>query len=58
MKMGDNKQKNMLPEKQPNPARSPRPIIRIVLSLVILGAGIGAAFYIKNSAPSQKAAAG
>jgi RND family efflux transporter MFP subunit len=54
MKMGDNKQKNMLPEKQPDSARSPRPIIRIVLSLVILGAGIGAAFYIKNSAPRAK----
>ena len=44
----------MLPEKQPNPARSPRPIIRIVLSLVILGAGIGAASYLKNSAPRTK----
>ena len=54
MKMGDNKQNNMLPETQPNPARSPRPIIRIVLSLVILGAGIGAASYLKNSAPRTK----
>jgi RND family efflux transporter MFP subunit len=54
MKMGDNKQNNMLPEKQPNPARSPRPIIRIVLSLVILGVGIGAASYLKNSAPRTK----
>jgi RND family efflux transporter MFP subunit len=54
MKMGDDKQNNMLPEKQPNPARSPRPIIRIVLSLVILGAGIGAASYLKNSAPRTK----
>jgi RND family efflux transporter MFP subunit len=54
MKMGDNKQNNMLPEKQPNPARSPRPIIRIVLSLVILGAGIGVASYLKNSAPRTK----
>ncbi len=44
----------MLPETQPNPARSPRPIIRIVLSLVILGAGIGAASYLKNSAPRTK----
>lgn len=52
--MGDNKQNNMLPEKQPNPARSPRPIIRIVLSLVILGVGIGAASYLKNSAPRTK----
>ena len=40
--MGDDKQNNMLPEKQSNPARSPRPIIRIVLSLV------------KNSAPRTK----
>ncbi|PLX53613.1 MAG: efflux RND transporter periplasmic adaptor subunit [Desulfobacteraceae bacterium] len=54
MKMGDDKQNNMLPEKQSNPARSPRPIIRIVLSLVILGAGIGAASYLKNSAPRTK----
>ncbi|MGB5990835.1 MAG: efflux RND transporter periplasmic adaptor subunit [Desulfobacterales bacterium] len=52
--MGDDKQNNMLPEIQPNPARSPRPIIRIVLSLVILGAGIGAASYLKNSAPRTK----
>ena len=52
--MGDNNQNNMLPEKQPNPVRSPRPIIRIVLSLVILGAGIGAASYLKNSAPRTK----
>ncbi|MDH4204623.1 MAG: efflux RND transporter periplasmic adaptor subunit [Desulfobacteraceae bacterium] len=49
--MVDDKKNNMLPEKQPNLARSPRPIIRIVLSLVILGAGIGAASYLKNSAP-------
>ncbi|MBW2604757.1 MAG: efflux RND transporter periplasmic adaptor subunit [Deltaproteobacteria bacterium] len=52
--MGDNKQNNMLQEKQPNPAGRPRPIIRIVLSLVILGAGIGAASYLKNSAPRTK----
>ena len=52
--MEGDKQNNMLPEKQPNPARSPRPIIRIVLSLVILGAGIGAASYLKNSAPRTK----
>ena len=52
--MGDNNQNNMLPEKQPKPARSPRPIIRIVLSLVILVAGIGGASYLKNSAPRTK----
>ena len=49
--MGDHQQNNMLPEKQPIPAKSPRPIIRIILSLIILGAGIGTAFYLKNSAP-------
>ena len=49
--MGDNQQKVVLSEKQPNPARSPRPIIRIVLSLVILVAGIVMASYLKNSAP-------
>jgi RND family efflux transporter MFP subunit len=54
MKIVDNKQNNMLPEKQPNPARSPRPIIRIVLSLVILGVGIGAASYLKNSSPRTR----
>lgn len=51
MKMGDHQQNNMLSEKQPIPAKSPRPIIRIILSLIILGAGIGTAFYLKNSAP-------
>lgn len=54
MKMGDKKQNDVLPEKQPNPAKSPRPIIRIVLSLLILGVGIGAASYIKNSAPRTR----
>ena len=52
--MGDHQQNNMLSEKQTNPAKSPRPIIRIVLSLFIIGAGIGAAFYLKNSAPRIK----
>ena len=51
MKMGDHQQNNMLPEKQPIPAKSPRPIIRIILSLIILGAGIGTASYLKNSSP-------
>jgi RND family efflux transporter MFP subunit len=54
MKMGDKKQNDVLPEKQPNSAKSPRPIIRIVLSLLILGVGIGAASYIKNSAPRTR----
>jgi len=50
MKMGDHQQNNMLSEKQPKPSKSPRPIIRIILSLIILGAGIGTAFFLKNSA--------
>jgi RND family efflux transporter MFP subunit len=54
MKMGDKKQNDVLPEKQPNSAKSPRPIIRIVLSLLILGVGIGAASYLKNSAPRTR----
>jgi RND family efflux transporter MFP subunit len=54
MKMEDHQQNNMLPEKQPIPAKSPRPIIRIILSLIILGAGIGVASYLKNSAPGIK----
>ena len=49
--MVDDYKNNMLPEKQPNPAGNPKPIIRIVLSLFILAAGIGAAYYLKNSAP-------
>jgi RND family efflux transporter MFP subunit len=49
--MVDDYKNNMLPEKQPNPAGNPRPIVRIVLSLLILVVGIGVAFYLKNSAP-------
>jgi RND family efflux transporter MFP subunit len=49
--MEDNQQNDISPEKQPNPAKSPRPVVRIVLSLLILGVGIGAASYLKNSAP-------
>lgn len=52
--MGDTKQNDVLPEKRPNLAKGPRPIIRIILSLVILGVGIGAASYIKNSAPRTR----
>jgi RND family efflux transporter MFP subunit len=52
--MVDDKKHDMLPEKQPNPARSPRPIIRIVLSVVILGIGVGVATYLKNSAPRTR----
>jgi RND family efflux transporter MFP subunit len=49
--MGDNKQNNQFPEKQPNPPRRRRPIVRIILSLLILAGGVGGAFYLKNSAP-------
>ncbi|MBW2405899.1 MAG: hypothetical protein JRF17_00900 [Deltaproteobacteria bacterium] len=49
--MEDNQQNDISPEKQPNPTKSPRPVVRIVLSLLILGVGIGAASYLKNSAP-------
>ena len=52
--MGNNQQDNMLSEKQPNPVKSPRPVIRIILSLIILGVGIGTAFYLKNSAPQTQ----
>jgi multidrug efflux pump subunit AcrA (membrane-fusion protein) len=51
IKMTDNKQDSDLIGKQPNPGRKPRPIIRIVLSLVILSMGVGTAVYLKNSAP-------
>ena len=52
--MEDNQQNNMLFEKQPTSAKSPKPIVRIVLSLVILVVGIGAASYLKNSAPRTR----
>ena len=51
MQMEDNQQNNMLSEKQPTPAKSPKPIVRIVLSLVILVVGIGAASYLKTVHP-------
>jgi len=52
--MGDTKQNNMMPEKQTLDAKNPRLFVRIVLSLIILVFGIGAAFYLKNSAPRTK----
>jgi RND family efflux transporter MFP subunit len=52
--MEENNQNDTWPEKPSNPAGSPRLIIRIVLSLVILGVGIGAASYLKNSAPRTR----
>jgi len=48
--MTDNTQDSGLLGKQPNPGRRPRPIIRIVLSLVILSLGVGTAAFLKNSA--------
>ncbi len=51
MKIVDDKQNNQFPEKQPNPPPRRRPIVRIVLSLLILASGVGMAFYLKNSAP-------
>ena len=54
MQMEDNQQNDMLSEKQPTSAKSPKPIVRIVLSLVILVVGIGAASYLKNSAPRTR----
>ncbi len=47
----DDKQNNQFLEKQTNPAPRRRPIVRIVLSLLILAGGVGVASYLKNSAP-------
>jgi RND family efflux transporter MFP subunit len=47
----DDKQNKPFPEKQPNPAPGRRPIVRIILSLLILAGGVGVASYLKNSAP-------
>lgn len=53
----DDKQNKQVLEKQPNPVRRRRPIVRIILSLFILAAGVSGAFYLKNSAPrTQKRA--
>jgi RND family efflux transporter MFP subunit len=51
MKMTENRTNNMLTEEQPAPSRKPRLVVRVVLSLVILIIGVGASFYLKNSAP-------
>ena len=57
MRIVDDNQSKQVPEKQVNPARRQRPIVRIVLSLLILAAGVGGALYLKNSAPrAQKRA--
>ena len=53
--MADNKFINMLTGKHSNPGPSRRPILRIVISLIVLSVGVGTASYLKNSAPrSQK----
>ena len=49
--MTDNTQDSGVPDKHPNPGKRPRPIVRIVVSLVVLSIGIGTAAYLKNSAP-------
>ena len=51
MKTVDNKPNNISTGTQPSPAGKPRLVIRIVLSLVILGMGVAVSFYLKNSAP-------
>jgi len=57
MKIVDDKQNDPSPEKQPNPPPKRRPIVRIILSLLILASGVGAASYLKKSAPrTQKRA--
>ncbi|MBW2013011.1 MAG: efflux RND transporter periplasmic adaptor subunit [Deltaproteobacteria bacterium] len=49
--MADNRFINILTGKHSNPGPSRRPILRIVISLIVLGVGVGAASYLKNSAP-------
>ncbi len=49
--MADNKFINWLAGKDSNPGPSRRPILRIVISLIILSVGVGTASYLKNSAP-------
>ena len=51
MRIVDDKQSKKIPEKQLNPARKRRPIVRIILSLLILAGGVVGASYLKNSAP-------
>lgn len=57
MRIVDDNQSKEVPKKQVNPARRQRPIVRIILPLLILAAGVGGALYLKNSAPrTQKRA--
>ncbi|UCD89973.1 MAG: efflux RND transporter periplasmic adaptor subunit [Desulfobacterales bacterium] len=48
------KTNNISTDKQPTLKGKPRPIIRIVLSLVILSIGVGTASYLKNNAPQTQ----
>jgi RND family efflux transporter MFP subunit len=52
--MNENNHHNMLSEEPPKIVKQPRIFVRIFVSLIILGAGIGAASYLKNSAPKTQ----
>ena len=52
--MTENNQNNMLSDVQPEIFKQPRIFVRIIISLVILGAGIGVASYLKHSAPKTR----
>jgi RND family efflux transporter MFP subunit len=52
--MTDNKLSNILTGKQPHPGPRRRPILRIVISVIILSVGMGTASYLKNSAPGTQ----
>ena len=49
--MVENRTNNTLTEDKPAPSGKSRVVVRVVLSLVILSIGVGASFYLKNSAP-------
>lgn len=52
--MTGNTKDSALIDEQQNPGPRPRPIIRIVLSLIILTMGVGTAAYLKNSGPRTR----
>jgi RND family efflux transporter MFP subunit len=52
--MTENDQNNMLSGEQPGKFKNPKVFVRILISLIVLGAGIGVASYLKNSAPKTK----
>jgi multidrug efflux pump subunit AcrA (membrane-fusion protein) len=52
--MTENNHNQMISHEQPGNFKSPKIIVRIFISLVILGAGIGGASYLKNSAPKTQ----